>query len=108
MSIDTGLSEGMKYGIVLFSFLMAYAEIKQAIYLSKIRKQEILLSKKSNINYIWVKWGLGIIGVYWAAYYIRSILGISVPLHQVFVRGAIFVTVALVASGALMSLRRVK
>ena len=100
--------EGMKYAIVFFSLIMAYAEIRQAIELSKKRRQELIVLKKSNINYIWIKWGLGIMGFYWAGYYIRSILDISIFVHQVFVRGGILVTIALVASGALMSLRRVR
>jgi len=106
--MDTSLFEGMKYGIVFFSFIMAYAEIRQAIELSKKKKEELLVLRKSNINYIWVKWGLGIMGAYWSLYYTRSILDISISVHQVWVRGPLFITIALVASGALMSLRRVR
>jgi hypothetical protein len=82
--------------IVIVGLLMAYAEFSQAI---RYRRS-------------WVKWGLGVMGVYWAAYYtysfIRSIYGSRLEMHQIFVRSGILVTIALVTSGALMTLRELK
>jgi hypothetical protein len=104
--MDDLLFEGMKYGIVLFGLIMAYAEFSQAKELTRIKRLEINVKGKSYINYIWVKWGLGIMGAYWAFYYTKSILNIGTPAHQVWVRGPLFITIILVACGALMSLRR--
>ena len=82
--------------IVIASLLMAYAEFAQA----------------ATYRRSWVKWGLGFMGVYWAVYYTYSIIqavsDLRLPTHQIFVRAGILVTVALVASGALMTLRGMK
>ena len=83
--------------IVIASLIMAYAEFAQAI---RYRRS-------------WVKWGLGCMGIYWATYYsysvIRSVFQIDqLPTHQVFVRAGILLTVSLVASGALMTLRELR
>ena len=90
------LYELEKVVIVIVSLLMAYAEFSQAA-----------LYRRS-----WVKWGLGFMGIYWAVYYAysiyRSITGLHFGAHQIFVRSGILVTVALVASGALLTLRELK
>jgi len=95
------MDEALKYMIVVAGGLMSYAEIRQAIRLSKIKA-----------DYAWVKWGLGIMGAYWSLYYmfsiIRDIFGISIYNHQVLVRSPLLVTISLVAAGAIMSLRRTK
>lgn len=82
--------------IVIVSLLMAYAEFAQAV---KYRNS-------------WVKWGLGFMGLYWAVYYTYSIIqevaGLRLPTHQIFVRSGLLVTVALVASGALLTLKGLK
>lgn len=90
------LYEIEKVLIVFASLIMAYAELAQA---AKYRRS-------------WVKWGLGIMGIYWAVYYayslIREQFNISLPAHQIFVRAGILLTVSLVASGALMTLRELR
>lgn len=82
--------------IVFTSLVMAYAEFAQAI---RYRKS-------------WVKWGLGFMGIYWAVYYtyalIRTIFDMPFPEHRIFVRAGILLTVSLVASGALMTLKELK
>jgi hypothetical protein len=90
------LYEVEKIVIVIVGLLMAYAEWQQAI---KYRRS-------------WVKWGLGFMGIYWAVYYIYSIVrevtGASLPTHQIFVRAGILLTLSLVASGAFLTLRELK
>jgi len=86
----------MKFAIVAVALLMAYAEIRQAI-------------KIKGCGYAWVKWWLGVMGIYWAAYYTRSLFGVDLGMtHQVWVRSPILLTLSLVAAGAIMSLRRNK
>jgi hypothetical protein len=93
MASDNLILEIMKYGIVAVGLLVAYAELRQARMLI-------------HTNYGWTKYGLGIMGLYWSAYYLRSILDIGIASHQIFVRGPLLLTLALIASGAIMSLRR--
>ena len=83
--------------IVIASLIMAYTEFAQAI---KYRRS-------------WIKWGLGFMGIYWAVYYsyslVRTVFEIEqLPAHQIFVRAGILLTVSLVASGALMTLRELR
>ena len=82
--------------IVIASLIMAYAEFAQAI---RYRRS-------------WIKWGLGCMGIYWAVYYtyslIQTMTDLRLPQHQVFVRAGILLTVSLVASGALMTLRELR
>lgn len=86
----------MKYLIVAIALLMAYAEIRQAIRMKGVYGH-------------WVKWGLGLMGLYWAFYYTRSIIGIELGMtHQIWVRSPLLLTLALVAAGATISLRRIK
>lgn len=91
------LYELEKYAIVLVSLAMAWAEFAQYF---KHRKS-------------WVKFMLGAMGLYWAAYYsysiYRSLLSVEAsPTHQTFVRSGILLTVALVAANAMMTLRILK
>lgn len=95
--------EGMKYGIVLWSALLAYAEIAKSI---KLIQQNKNYPKKFHVGYVWIKMAIGLCGVYWIFYYMRSILNIGIQAHQVWVRGPLMLTIALFACGALMSLRR--
>jgi hypothetical protein len=85
-----------KIAIVIAGLLMAYAEFKQV---SRYRMR-------------WIKCGLGIMGLYWAAYYSYSLLrasfGWSFPDHQIFVRSGILVTISLVASGAFVTLHELR
>ena len=93
MDILYELEKGL---IVVASLIMAYAEFAQAI---RYRRS-------------WVKWGLGIMGIYWAAYYTYSIIqamtDLRLPTHQIFVRAGILLTISLVASGALMTLKELR
>lgn len=88
--------ELVKVLIVFASLIMAYAEFSQA---ARYRRS-------------WVKWGLGFMGIYWAAYYTYSIVqamtDLRLPTHQIFVRSGILLTVSLVASGALMTLKELR
>lgn len=84
-------------GLIVFaSLIMAYAEFAQA---AKYRRS-------------WVKWGLGCMGIYWAVYYSYSIIqamsDLRLPQHQIFVRAGVLLTVSLVASGAMMTLRELR
>lgn len=84
----------MKFAIVAVALLMAYAEIRQALRLK-------------GSGYAWVKWCLGIMGLYWAVYYLRSIIGFELGItHQIWVRSPLLLTLAFVAAGAILSLRR--
>ena len=97
--MEFDIMEITKYLIVIFALLMAYAEIRQAVRLK-------------GTGYAWIKWCLGFAGIFWAGYYIQSILqslfDFGLPAHQIYVRGGILFTVAFVAAGALISLRRGK
>ena len=88
--------ELLKISIIIASLIMAYAEFAQAA-----------IYKRS-----WVKWGLGMVALYWAAYYayslIRTFLDLRWPAHQIFVRSGILLTVSLVAAGAMMTLRELR
>lgn len=84
----------IKYLIVISSLIMAYAEIAQAVRLK-------------GTSYAWIKWALGVMGLYWAGYYIRSILELQIgTTHQIWVRAPLLLTISFVASGAIMSLKR--
>lgn len=96
--------ESMKYGIVIWSIILAYAEISKSIRLIRYSKKNPLL--KVNVGYVWIKMAIGFCGIYWTFYYTRSILNVGIPAHQVWVRGPLMLTIALFACGALMSLRR--
>ena len=86
--------EIMKYFIVIVSLIMAYAEMKQA-------------RRLKGSGYAWVKWCLGVAGLYWAVYYTRSIISLNLgPTHQIWVRSPLLLTLAFVAAGAILSLRR--
>ncbi len=96
MAVDI-LYELIKGMIIIAALIMAYAEFSQAI-----------MYKKS-----WIKWGLGFIGIYWAAYYTYSLIqsitpGLRLLAHQIFVRSGILLTVSFVAAGAIMTLKTYK
>lgn len=83
----------MKYFIAAVGLLMAYAEMRQALRLK-------------NVPYAWVKWGLGIMGIYWAFYYTMSIVGSPLASHQIWVRSPLLLTLSLITAGAILSLKR--
>ena len=85
----------MKYCIVAVALVLAYVETRRAISMR-------------GTGYGWIFWSLSFIGVYWAFYYTQSILGGLIPAHQVWVRSPLLITLALVAAGAIMSLRNIK
>ena len=92
--MDAGwLYELEKYAIVVVALIMAYAEFAQYF---KHRKS-------------WIKFALGMMAVYWAAYYVFSILRAIFEWrfldHQVFVRSGILLTLALVGANAFMTLQ---
>ena len=86
---------GMKACIVAVSLILTYAEIRQAIRLK-------------GSGYAWIKWALGILGIYWAFYYTQSLVipGGILNGHQIYVRSPLLLTLAFVAAGAIFSLRR--
>jgi len=90
------LYELEKAAIVIVALIMAYAELAQA---AKYRRS-------------WIKWSLGFMGLYWAAYYTYSIIqaltDLRLPSHQVFVRSGILLTLALVGAHAFMTLKALK
>ena len=91
------LYEAEKGIIVLVSLLMAYAEFSQA---AKYRRS-------------WIKWALGCMGIYWAVYYsyslVRTIFSITqIPTHQIFVRSGLLLTLSLIASNAMLTLRELR
>jgi membrane protein YdbS with pleckstrin-like domain len=87
------LYELEKYTIVVAALIMAYAEFAQ-----------YFRHRKS-----WIKFALGLMAMYWVAYYVFSILrGVfdwQFFDHQVFVRSGILLTIALVGANAFMTLR---
>lgn len=87
------LYELEKYAIVLVSLIMAYAEFAQ-----------YFRHRKS-----WIKFALGLMAMYWMAYYVFSILrGVfdwQIYDHQVFVRSGILLTIALVGANAFITLQ---
>ena len=83
--------------IVLVGLLMAYAEFSQA---AKYRRS-------------WIKWALGFMGIYWAVYYSYSIVRVlfdieQFPPHQIFVRSGLLLTLSLVASNAMLTLKELR
>jgi hypothetical protein len=90
------LLEIEKIAIVVVALFMAYAELAQAL---KYRKR-------------WIKYGLAIMGLYWAGYYSYSLLrtrfDLTFPEHQIFVRSGILLTLSLVASGAWITLQELR
>jgi hypothetical protein len=82
-----------KYAIVVVALVMAYAEFAQYF---KHRKS-------------WIKFALGVMALYWAAYYSYSIyrvlFNVYLNAHQIFVRSGILLTLALVGANALMTLQ---
>ena len=91
------LEKALKLPIILFGLIMAYAEFAQAY-----------LYKKS-----FIKWGLGFCGLYWSVCYTYSLLvdhsfGKLPECPQVFFRAGILLTIALVAAGALMTLKELR
>jgi len=90
------LYELEQYVIVIVGLLMAYAEFKQA----------------AKYHHTWIKIGLGVMGLWWAAYYIYTILrvyfGWNFPEHRVFVRSGILLTISLITSGAFITLRELR
>lgn len=87
-----GIFEIEKVAIVILALIMAYAEFRQAIIL-----------KGS-----WIKYGLGVVGIYWAVYYgyslYRTYFDLRLPAHQVFVRSGVLLTIAFVTAGAIRTL----
>jgi hypothetical protein len=85
-----------KVAIVIVALIMAYAEFKQGLM---YRKR-------------WLKFGLAFMGLYWAAYYtysiLRGIFDLQFAEHQIFVRSGILMTLALVGSGAWMTLHELR
>lgn len=94
--------EGMKYGIVMFGLLLAAAEFLKSIRLLRLKRK----FPHINTSYVWVKVLIGLMGLYWAGYYIRSLLNIGIQAHQVWVRGPLMLTLAAFACAAILSLRR--
>ena len=90
------LFELEKLAIVIVALFMTYAEFKQGLM---YRKR-------------WVKFGLAFMGLYWAIYYSYSLLRAyfdwPFPEHQIFVRSGILMTLALVASGAWITLKELR
>lgn len=88
-----------KYAIVIAALLMAGTELYQAL----------------KMGGSWVKWGLGLVAIVWAAFYVYSIYDDFHPgsfmdfrSQQLFVRSMILITLALVASGAFMTIRAMR
>lgn len=90
------LFEFEKLAIVVVALIMAYAELKQGI----------LYRRR------WIKFGLAFMGLYWAVYYSYSLLRThfewAFPEHRIFVRSGILLTLALVASGAYITLKELR
>lgn len=90
------LYELEKGAIVIVALMVAFAEFTQA----------------SRRPTSWVRWGLGFVGIYWAAYYAysiyRGLFGGALDTHQIFVRSGILLTLSLVASNAIINLREYK
>jgi hypothetical protein len=95
--MDSAALELLKYPIVLVGLTMAIVHIKLAI-------------KYKGMPCAWTKWGIALMGIYWAFYYMQSIVikGGIFSGHQVWVRSPILVTLALVTAMGILSLRRLE
>lgn len=89
----TGILDILKVLMVVVWFVAALAEFGQWLTIRHER-------------YAWVKLALGVMGLYWGIYYLRSLLGVTLPAHQIWVRAPLVLTGAFVGAGALMSLLR--
>ena len=95
MKLLSYLSLLEKYALIVAGLLMAYAEIAQA------------LRTRS-----WLKWGLGLMGFYWAGYYVHMVLAERfgwLPLGpHTFGRSGLLVLISLITANALRTLYEVR
>lgn len=91
---DSIVLEVLRYFIVAVGLLMCYVEVRQALRLK-------------HVNYAWVKWGLGVMGLYWAFYYLINIIESQLFVgHQIWVRSPLLLTLSLITAGEILSLKR--
>lgn len=90
--------EGMKVAIVIASLYAATTQIWQFVKLTKIKSVSA-----------WVHLGLGIMSIYWGAYYLRSVLDFPpFNAHQVYIRGPLLITIVLFGAAGAYAVRRIK
>ena len=97
MTWDAMLFESLKYFMVACGIILGCCSFKLA---RKLRKRKF--------DFNWLIWSLSFFGFYWAGYYLRSILDISINLHQVWVRTPLLLTLGVVTAGIIALLRRIK
>lgn len=86
----------IKFGIIFFATLTAAMFTILA-----------LRAKKKRLYYSGLYWAKAAIGYYWAFYYIQNVAGLGwLTGHEVFVRGGIMMSLAIMAGCAIVSLQR--
>lgn len=87
--------EFLKIPIVIVSLILAVVHVMLAI---KYKGQPCE----------WTKWGIAIMGLYWAFYYAQSLLyGGIFQGHQIWVRSPILITLSIMTAMGILSLRRI-
>ena len=59
-------------------------------------------------GYAWLFWSMGVVLLFWAAYYIDSLFFTHVNMHQTWVRSGILLTIGLIDAGILNTIRRLR
>jgi hypothetical protein len=92
------LFELMKGGVAIFAFLMASTQIHQGFLL-----------RKRKLPGMWIHLLIGISGMYWGWYYTRLLFDFpAFNSHQVYIRGPLMITFALIAAAGAYAVRRLK
>lgn len=85
------IEELLKICLILASMYALFWELMEAYRLRRA-------------GYLWIKIGFAIMVLYWAGYYLRSALGISIGAgHQIWVRAPLLITVMLIGASASLS-----
>lgn len=86
----------MKWALVLACLYAVFWEFMEAKRLSKYPK-----------SYVWIKLSFMAVCLYWAFYYLRSALGLTIgSMHQIWVRAPLLITIMLIGASASLSWMR--
>ena len=92
------LFEWMKIAIVFAGLYAAITQIWQGVKMYRMKFASA-----------WVHFGLGVMGLYWLWYYMRSALDAPVlNTHQIYVRGPLLLTIVLIGAAGAFAVRRLK
>lgn len=93
MTSDGLMMELMKYAIVVAGLSIAISGV-------------IVFRKHKTEDFRWVCLVLSGMGLYWASYYLQSILKLGLQSHQIYVRGPLLFTLSMIAALFIILLRR--